>query len=87
MPLITKPTTKATTAPETRRVWNPPSAQKLKLWRGDFDRLTDSDKAAYMRQGGTIVNSQGESNVGLPASLTAAKGKPVRRVQFSRPRR
>jgi hypothetical protein len=87
MPLITKPTTKAT-APESRRVWIPPTQQKLKLWRSDFDRLTDSDKAAFMRQGGTIVNTQAEANVGLPASLTAAaKAKPVRRVQFSRPRR
>ncbi len=88
MPLIKKTISQAT-APESRRVWIPPTQQKLKLWRGDFDRLTDSDKAAYMRQGGTIVNTQAESNVGLPASLTAAaaKGKPVRRVQFSRPRR
>jgi len=86
MPLIKKTITQAT-APESRRVWNPPSTGKLKLLRADFDRLTDSDKAAYMRGGGLIVNTAAEANVGLPASLTAAKAKPVRRVQFSRPRR
>jgi hypothetical protein len=86
MPLIKKTITQAT-APETRRVWNPPSAQKLKLWRADFNRLSDADKTSYFRQGGLIVDTQGESNVTLPASLTAAKAKPVRRVQFSRPRR
>ena len=87
MPLIKKTITQAT-APETRRLWVPPSQEKMKLLRADFDRLVDSDRAAYMRQGGLIVNSQAESNVGLPASVTAAaKAKPVRRVQFSRPRR
>jgi hypothetical protein len=87
MPLIKKTITQAT-APETRRVWIPPTQQKLKLWRSDFNRLSDADKTSYFRQGGLIVDTQGESNVTLPASVTAAaKGKPVRRVQFSRPRR
>ena len=71
MPLTRKTITKATTAPETRRVWNPPSAGKLKLLRADFDRLSDTDKAAYMRGGGLIVNAAVEANVGLPASFTA----------------
>lgn len=89
MPFIAKPI--KATAPETRRVWTPPSKQKLKLWRGDFDRLDDADKSAFMRQGGTITNVQAEANVGLPASLTApakaAPRLPVRRVQSSRPGR
>jgi hypothetical protein len=87
MPLIKKTISQAT-APESRRVWVPPSQEKMKLLRANFDRLADSDRAAYMRAGGTIVNSAAEANVSLPASLTAAcKAKPVRRVQFSRPRR
>jgi hypothetical protein len=80
MPLTRKIITKATTAPETRRVWNPPSQGTLKLLRSDFDRLTNSDKAAYMRGGGLIVNTAAEANVGLPASFTATlKANPAPR--------
>jgi hypothetical protein len=72
MPLTRKIITKATTAPETRRVWVPPSQEKMKLLRADFDRLANSDKAAFMRAGGTIVNTAAEANISLPASLAAA---------------
>jgi len=53
---------------------------QLKLLRADFDRLTDSDKAAYMRGGGLIVDSPAQANVGLPAAFTATlKAKPAPR--------
>jgi len=79
MPLTRKPITRAT-APETRRVWLPPSQGKLKLTRADFDMLSDGDKAAYMRGGGLIVDSPAQANVGLPAAFTATlKTKPAPR--------
>jgi hypothetical protein len=80
--------TKTASAPASGRVWTPPSQQRAKMLRWDFDTLNDSDRVAFIRSGGLVTNVASEANVTLPgsaiASPKAAPAKPAPAPQHRR---